>query len=263
MPAPWSRRPRDGPPSVPSADPGVAGENRVWAPEWFLDTDGLHILVAVSADGGTTLGLYEMHPTDPVGLTTWSSGTILAWGANTPSDPIDPFVVKTESTYLFYGRNAAHRVKYSTAAALTGSYAVQGSGDWAGWGAVEGPSIVEVDSNTWRIYLDLMAGGTDGIDRMPEGSGLDVLHEIRKHRPGTTDGSVSAFLRTCCADLQLSHRADETQKPLRVAGRPDPGWDESGPGASSEGRTAQTVSACHSAVPLAEENSEPVDWWNR
>lgn len=146
---------------VTSPNPGVSGENRVWAPEWFVDSDGsIHILMAVSADGGTTFGIYELHPTNS-DLTAWSNGTLLTWSSGTPSDPIDPFVVKIGSTYhLFYSHGSSTQyVEYSTASALTGPYTVVGSGNWAGWSSgLEGESLVQVNASTWRIYLDAGTG---------------------------------------------------------------------------------------------------------
>jgi hypothetical protein len=129
--------------------------NHVWAPEFFVDTDGAaHIFVAVGANTDTNMQIYETHPTN-ASLTAWSAGTQVT-GSNLPANMIDPFVVRKGGTYyLWYKNETTKYIEYASSASLTSGYSVIGSGDWAGWGnTLEGESLVQLDGSTWRIYLD-------------------------------------------------------------------------------------------------------------
>lgn len=82
----------------------------VWAPEWFIDTDGsIHLLASPAISnftGAHSFGhdIYEVHPISS-DLLQWSAAAHLT-GLPTPtSNPndgnIDPFVIKKARTYYF------------------------------------------------------------------------------------------------------------------------------------------------------------------
>ncbi len=133
----------------------IASLAHVWAPEWFIDTDGsIHVFVACSNSGTTAFQIYETHPTNAA-LTTWSNPAIVT-GTSLPSDMIDPFMVKVGNTYnIWYKNDSTKYIEYLSSTSLTSGYTVTKSGDWASWGSgLEGPSLLQVDSSTWRIYFD-------------------------------------------------------------------------------------------------------------
>jgi len=139
----------------------ISGVNRVWAPEWFEDSDGsLHVFFAASTDGATTSShIYEKHPTNAA-MTSWSSAVQIT-GTGLSTTMIDPFVVKKGSTYhLFYATYPGpfEYIEYASSSSLTSGYTVTQSGNWAGWGGAEGESLVQIDSTTWRIYFDTLFG---------------------------------------------------------------------------------------------------------
>ncbi len=143
---------------------GIAGAYSVWAPEFFVDDDGLHVLVAVSTGGvWTNFQIYETHPTNAT-LTAWSAPVKL--NVTGKANIIDPFLVKRGGTYYLWYKQQTDPtyIEYASSATLTGTYTVVQSGDWAGWGSgIEGQSLVQVDADTWRLYFDDYIGiGTPG-----------------------------------------------------------------------------------------------------
>lgn len=142
----------------------------VWAPEWvhdpdgslWLDTNGTpHVLVAASVSGtsDTGFGIYEVHPTS-ADFTQWSTPVLLT-GSGFPTNLIDPYaVVGGEKFYLFYKNENSRYIELAVSGQLTTGYAITESGDWAGWGTpLEGPSVIMVAPNIWRIYLDAQGNG--------------------------------------------------------------------------------------------------------
>lgn len=146
----------------------IVGVNRVWAPEWFVDPadDSVYVFVSCSTDG-STFALYETHPTNAA-MTTWSAPVAIS-GTGLPSNMIDPFVVKRGATYYLWFKNEAAGAKklgYLQSSSLTSGYTVvqDGTTDWAGWGSdVEGPSLLSLGGNSWRMYLDKYSGGSEGL----------------------------------------------------------------------------------------------------
>jgi len=136
----------------------ISGTGNVWAPEWFNDPDtGItHIFFASNKSG--SYKMYEVHPTNAQ-FTTWST-PVLVTGTGFPG-MIDAFVVKKNGIYnLWYvATSTPAYIEYATSTSLTSGYNIAESGDWAGWdGNVEGESLVQVDSDTWRIYMDDYSG---------------------------------------------------------------------------------------------------------
>jgi hypothetical protein len=130
----------------------------VWAPEWFIDTDGsVHIFVAVDYI------IKEVHPTNST-FTAWSSPVTIT-GTNFPQKMIDPFIIYRDGTYYLWYVNdhgvagADSTIEYASSSSLTSGYTVIESGDWAGWGHPrEGESLVHLGGSNWRIYLQTQLG---------------------------------------------------------------------------------------------------------
>lgn len=141
--------------------PSIAGVNRVWAPEWFVDPAdaSVHVFFAASTNNSAgPFSIYEVHPTTPDLTATWSSPAAIT--VNTLSNLIDAFVVKEGTTYYLWfaqqtgaSGDSGNYVGYATSSSLTGPYTLQKSGDWAGWGKREGPALIKIGS-TWRLYFD-------------------------------------------------------------------------------------------------------------
>lgn len=133
----------------------ISGVNRTWGPVWFLDSDGsLHVFVTCSSSGTSgPFAIYELHPTN-AGLTAWS--TPVAVGGDFPANVIDNYLIKIGSTYyMWYKNEDTDYLEYATSTALTSGYAVQQTGNWAGWGnQLEGPVLVQMSASMWRIYMD-------------------------------------------------------------------------------------------------------------
>lgn len=141
----------------------ISGLNLVWAPNWFVDkeTDGsIHVFVSCSTGGLTTnFQLYELHPTDLVGLSTWSSPMIIS-GTSLRANMIDPYCVKKGDYYnIFYKDDDSDYVEYMRSTSLTSGYVKIGVTNWAGWSSPrEAPCLIKIDSSTWRMYLNEHSG---------------------------------------------------------------------------------------------------------
>ncbi len=152
---------------VAEVQPGVPGEVSVYPGAWARNEDGTPYLDPT--DGrprlfltvSTTLPVndgpfapYELHPTNDA-MTSWSTAVEIA--GDFPADIIDPFVIKHGDEWAFWYKSndpGDEVIEYATCATLTGTYTVQQTGDWAGWGTQrENPSLVKLDDGTWRIYI--------------------------------------------------------------------------------------------------------------
>ncbi len=132
-----------------------------------ITSDGnIHVLVAVSTDGGTTFGLYEMHASID-SLSSWSSPSLISgdWGTGVYVTA-DNWIFYQGAYYLLANRviTAVSREVQYTCATMTGSYtATNGTTAFAGLTGVEGASLVFNGTN-WRAAADdfghsLSAGG--------------------------------------------------------------------------------------------------------
>jgi len=134
----------------------VTGVNRVYAPEWFVDTDGsIHIFVTTSIDTGVSYQIHEVHPTNAA-MTTWST-PVTVTGTGIPASAIDPFILKLGSNYqLWYSNQPTNSfIEVATSTSLTSGYTALHTGDWNSWGnTIEGPNIVQTGTNTYRLYVD-------------------------------------------------------------------------------------------------------------
>lgn len=135
---------------VGTSDPAV------WAPEWFVDSDGsVHVFVCASTTKSLAAGfrIYHVRPLDPY-FVTWTA-PVEVTGAGLPNNMLDPQMVKVGTTYhLWYKNENLARIEYASSASLTSGFTVTKSGDWAGWGGpVEGGFLLNM-GDRWRLYLD-------------------------------------------------------------------------------------------------------------
>jgi len=155
---------------------GVSGATEVYPGTWVRNEDGTVYLdpdtdrpvfiLTVSTNASAGAGPfvpYEMHPTNDA-MTTWSSAVEI--DGDFPADIIDPFVIKHGDEWAFWYKSndpGDEVVEYATCSTLLGTYAVQQSGNWAGWGtAREAPCLVKLPDGVWRIYIQKYSTQTDG-----------------------------------------------------------------------------------------------------
>jgi MYXO-CTERM domain-containing protein len=183
--------------TVPGAIPNLA---HVWAPEWFVDGSGIHIIANMDT-GNADFQPYIFTALD-ASLKSWSAPVPMGIG----KDYIDTFVLKVGSTYHAFVKDEATRfLEHATATELTGPWTFVGKADWAGWGnGMEGPSIVKLDDGTWRMFMDPQQAGfayTDSKDlttwskRMPPPGAGGVLRHgtvIRDVALTVAEGGTSA-----------------------------------------------------------------------
>jgi hypothetical protein len=129
-----------------------------WAPEWFVDSDGsVHVIFSASTAGtGGQFRPYRITATDAA-LSAWTAPVALG----IPANYIDSFIVKVGSTYHNFLKNETTKyIEHATATSLTGPWTFVGTGNWAGWGSgLEGPALVRLPDNRWRIYFDQYGAG--------------------------------------------------------------------------------------------------------
>ncbi len=133
---------------------GFNGATNVWAPEWFRDSDGsVSIVVSISASGTKgPFAAYALKATD-VAAGKFSAPIAMAGLDN---NHIDTFPVKSGDTYYAFTKNETTKtIELASAKSLTGRWTIEKTGDWAGWGDwIEGPAVVRLPNNGWRIYFD-------------------------------------------------------------------------------------------------------------
>ncbi len=133
---------------------GVADVKFTWAPEWFKDDDGVHLIVNIG-DQGSQFRSYDYKATNDT-LLEWEPPVPIGIGPNY----IDTFVVRDGETYRAYTKNETTKfIEYATAPSLHGPWEWRGTQDWAGWGSgKEGIALFQLDDGTWRMFLDCYSG---------------------------------------------------------------------------------------------------------
>ncbi|WP_083886638.1 family 43 glycosylhydrolase [Actinoalloteichus spitiensis] len=132
---------------------GAGWVRNTWAPEFFRDpaTGRWHVVVSLSTD---SYGPFRPHlfTAEDAELTRWSGPVELAGiGPN----HIDTFLVHHAGEYHAFAKNETDKVvEHAVAPALTGPYRFVDTGDFAGWGRVEGPALTVLPDGRYRIYLD-------------------------------------------------------------------------------------------------------------
>lgn len=132
--------------------------NQSWAPEIVQDTNGDVYLFFANVTAANATSMWYVKATNAA-LSTWGSPIKLPFTVD-PSFAIDGAPIKKGSTwYLFYSNlGVIHR---ATASSVVGTYTIDKTGDWAGWGSgIEGPCVVLIDGTTYRMYVDKYSLGT-------------------------------------------------------------------------------------------------------
>ncbi|MFZ2175269.1 MAG: glycoside hydrolase family 43 protein [Rhodococcus sp. (in: high G+C Gram-positive bacteria)] len=137
---------------------------KAWAPEWFVDGDRVNVILSLSTGGGFVP--YLMTALEP-SLRLWSPPVPLA---GIGADHIDTTVVKVGSTYHAFTKNETKKViEHAVASSVTGPYSFVPPGNWGS--LLEGPALVQLPNDAWRIYLDaytegkyLYSDSTDGLN---------------------------------------------------------------------------------------------------
>lgn len=147
--------------------------HQTWAPEFYHNApDGVLRLVVHGVIGNTADQPYEMHALDDT-LLNWSDPVLLSLGY---SDVIDTFPFYYSGTWVLYFKdNSTSHIQIATATSPIGPYTVLTSGDWAGWGGQEGPSIMPLGINSngdtmLRCYFDANGYGirySDAVGKWP------------------------------------------------------------------------------------------------
>ncbi|NMM88453.1 arabinofuranosidase [Rhodococcus sp. SRB_17] len=148
---------------------------KAWAPEWFVDGGRVNVILSMSTGGGFVP--YLMTALEP-SLRLWSLPVPLA---GIGADHIDTTVVKVGSTYHAFTKNETKKIiEHAVAPSLTGPYSFVPSGDWGSM--LEGPALVQLPNDTWRIYLDAYTEGkylySDSTDGLSTWSPLEVLPDL-------------------------------------------------------------------------------------
>ena len=139
---------------VTDVDVGLPGVTNVWAPEWFKDSDGsVSIVVSLSMSGKDgPFAAYLLKATD-IATGKFSAPVAMAGLGN---NHIDTFPVKDGDTYYVFTKNETTKtIELASSKSFAGPWTIEKTGDWAGWGDwIEGPAVVRLPNNGWRIYFD-------------------------------------------------------------------------------------------------------------
>jgi hypothetical protein len=156
---------------------GVGGAVEVYPPSWVRNKDGTPYLVSgrpclvlsvtTGSVGSGPFVPYTMTPSNDA-LTSWNAASAISWDG--PANTIDMFCIYNGTDFeLWYKSNAAgdEVIEYATSSTWNGTYAVQESGDWAGWkaaiGAIEAPSVLFLPDGRKRVYMQHYTTSTQGI----------------------------------------------------------------------------------------------------
>lgn len=138
--------------AVTTVPAGVTGAVHVWAPEWYIEGGVARVIANIDTLNNDSDFKPYIYTAQNSALTLWSGPTDMNIGKN----HIDTFMVKSGSTYHVFTKDETPRyIVHATSSSMTGPWTWVGTGNWAGWGSgLEGPTIVQLDNGTWRMYLD-------------------------------------------------------------------------------------------------------------
>lgn len=137
--------------------------NWVWAPEWFVNSDGTVWLI-VSASTWPTVGTLLANgafttwafPATNSALTTFGAPTKINFGTPSGLGFIDTYVVKVGATYYAFTK-AGNIVMHTASSFPGGPWTLVHSGTQTTPGATqigEGPNLCNMGGGTWRMYYD-------------------------------------------------------------------------------------------------------------
>ena len=161
------------------------GNPRSWAPEWVEDEDGWHVVVGLSSNGSGILEMYELHPTTK-DFMSWSLPEKLTGLQN---DVVDGMITLIGGVYhIWYtDRTVTPWLNvHATADSLTGPYTLDPDlqGNWYPVEAsVEGPYVVQIAGDHWRMYFDQPGQGTKLIAGQSTGLYIDSYDGMQTWGP--------------------------------------------------------------------------------
>lgn len=126
--------------------------SQTWAPEFVEDGDDLYVFATVNAEHP----IWLQATSDD--LSTWTAASVLPISGG-PSEVIDAVPIKHGGTYYLFLKDetvGGKKAWRATADTITGPYTVDRSGDWTGWGSVEGPFVIAKPGGGFRAYFDKM-----------------------------------------------------------------------------------------------------------
>ncbi|KAL1675259.1 glycoside hydrolase family 43 protein [Schizophyllum commune] len=143
--------------TVSTASSVITPQN-TWAPEFFRDPkDGsLNIVVSLSTGSYGPFLPYVYTATDD-SLKNWSGPTVMSGISNAGLGYIDTFPVYYNNEYHIFTKaesNGKKHIEHAVASSLTGPYEFVQTGDFAGWGQLEGPCVTRLDDGTFRLFAD-------------------------------------------------------------------------------------------------------------
>lgn len=142
--------------------PNIAGLKRLWAPELFRDDDGnvyCYFTASLVTNVSGPFNIYYVKALD----TTWTNWSSAVQLTGLGSNPLDPFVVKDNSTYyMWYKDETTKYICVATSSSPTNGFTTIKTGNWTGtWGAdLEAPSLARLPNGKWLILFDAYMDGT-------------------------------------------------------------------------------------------------------
>ncbi|CAA7261215.1 unnamed protein product [Cyclocybe aegerita] len=134
-----------------------------WAPEFFKDprTGQINIIVSLSTGSYGPFLPYVFTARDS-SLTSWSGPVVMSGISNAGLGYIDTFPVFFNNQYHIFAKaetNGKKTIEHAVASSLTGPYSFVQTGNFAGWGQAEGPSITVLPNGRFRLYADGYSSG--------------------------------------------------------------------------------------------------------
>ena len=161
--------------NVATVNSGIANTKFTWAPEWFIEGSTVRIITSIGTTAGGDFKPY-VYTAQNSALTSWSGPVSMGIGANT----IDTFVIKSGSTYHAFVKDENTKfIKHATSSSLLSGWSSFTNLFTSGY---EGPSVIQLDDGTFRIYIDkYTAGGiwTATSSDLNSWSGLSLMGAYR------------------------------------------------------------------------------------
>ena len=154
---------------------------KVWAPEWFVDGDRVHVIVSMSTGGGFVPYLITARDAS---LSRWTWPVPIG---GIGADHIDTTIVKVDDEYHAFTKNETRKViAHLVAPDVGGPYAEVAGGDWGT--LVEGPAVTALPNGDWRLYLDaytekkyVYSDSSDGMETWSKPVELPGLSGTARH----------------------------------------------------------------------------------
>ncbi|TFL05401.1 arabinosidase [Pterulicium gracile] len=134
-----------------------------WAPEWFKDPKNGSINVVVSLSTGSYGPFlpYVFTARDS-SLKSFNNPVVMSGISNAGLGYIDTFPVFFNNQYHIFAKaetNGKKVVEHAVASSLTGPYRFVQTGNFAGWGTIEGPCLAVLPNGKFRIWADGYSSG--------------------------------------------------------------------------------------------------------